>query len=153
MSRTYPKTRVRRRKVTGRMRRRNGDNKRTVRGDDARRMKKGIETAKRATNTTDVTLRVCITESDDTRQPRLSRVLIIYSQDNPVLPKSLLYRVDSLWPPTLALCLLGKASFSVASQPVLLSVWVPRIFNCLTIYLGYFFKSCRSGKNKAATTG
>ena len=44
-------------------------------------MKNGIETAKRATNTTDVTLRVCITESDDTRQPRLSRVLIIYSQD------------------------------------------------------------------------
>lgn len=70
----------------GRRRRRKGDSKRMVRGDDARRMRKGIEMAKTATSTTEVTLRVCITahsvSDDTTRQTRLLRLLIIYSQDN-----------------------------------------------------------------------
>jgi hypothetical protein len=51
---------MRRRKVTGIRRRRKGDNSRMARGDDAMRTRRGMETAKTATSTTDVVLRVCI---------------------------------------------------------------------------------------------
>lgn len=48
------------RKAMGMRTRRKGDNRRIVRGDDARRTKKGTETAKMATKTTEVMLRDCI---------------------------------------------------------------------------------------------
>jgi hypothetical protein len=60
VSRAYPKSRMRRRKATGMRKRRKGDNTIMRRGDDVRRMKKGMEMAKTATSTTDVMLRVCI---------------------------------------------------------------------------------------------
>lgn len=71
MSRTYPKSSIRRRKATGMRKRRKGDNKRMMKGDDARRMKKGIEMAKTAMSTTEVMLSVCIVTS----HTRLMRVM------------------------------------------------------------------------------
>ena len=48
------------RKAMGIRRRRRGNSRRIARGDDARRMKKGTETATMATKTTEVMLRDCI---------------------------------------------------------------------------------------------
>lgn len=143
MSRAYPKSSMRRRKATGMRKRRKGDSRRMIKGDDARRMKKGIEMAKTAMSTTEVMLRVCMTRRE-LRSPVLTHDLSRFlfdtlSYGHLVETSPYLYcrELPSWRRRGMCCCQSGYLTSSV---------------NFLTIDLGYFFESCRGGKNKVATT-
>ena len=137
MSRAYAKSSMRRRKATGMRKRRKGDSRRMTKGDDARRMKKGIEMAKTAMSTTEVMLSVCMTR---VRTHDLSHCLF----DTP----SYGHLVET----SPSLYCRGLPSWRRRGMCCCQSGYLTSSVNCLNIDLGYFFKSCRGGKNKVATT-
>jgi hypothetical protein len=145
---------MRRRKVSGRRKRRKGDNKRIVRGEDAMRTRNGTEMARTATSTTEVTLSVCIESgADDTRQTPVLPSRLLYSRDKSSLDRRFFVSAAMTSNPrplsTAEGFVLGGAAASIAVSHRHLA----SSLHCLTISSGYFFKSRRSRKNKVATSG